>query len=311
MKSLLALIVLTALVNVHAGIEVIYGKDNRQDVYQVQNKLHLKLAKSTAAMVPMNLFSKSSNTNFFDLLGVQTLERSQNICPSEKFSEQPAMATCSGFLVGPDTLVTAGHCYKSFSTPEQVCKSFAWVFGLEMKNKNDNPLNNISRNNIYLCKKIIAAELNNNVDFAVIKLSRAVVGREPLKFRTKGKVLNHTSLVVIGHPSGIPTKITSAGKITKNTDKNKFSTNLDTFHGNSGSAVFNSQSGLVEGILIQGKTDYVPSRENDPNSCMVVNKCDELGNSCQGGSDTGPVQWGEVVLRIDQVLPSIYKAFKE
>lgn len=294
-----------------AGVDVIYGKDNRLDVYQTTNALHKKLALSTAAMVPSSFFVKSAIPGAFDLSNVPTLERGQNICPSEAFSHQPIAATCSGFLVGPDTLVTAGHCFKAFSTPEQVCKTFAWVFELDLKTAESNPLNHIPLKNIYLCKEVIASELSQIADFTVIKLDRAVVGREPLKFRTKGKISSTASLVVIGHPTGLPTKISPAGKVTKNDEPTRFSTTLDTFHGNSGSAVFDATTGIIEGLLIQGKTDYIPSKAGDPNSCKVVNHCDDNGSNCLSGPDQGQVQWGEVVLRIQEVIPSINKALAQ
>jgi V8-like Glu-specific endopeptidase len=308
MKNLLALTTLVLAFNVQAGIKVIYGKDNRQDIYQVTNALHKRLALSTAAMVPVKNFQKSLKGNYFDLQGVQTLERAQNVCSSEAFSQQPTAAVCSGFLVSPDTIITAGHCYKAQSTPEAACKGFAWVFDLSMKTATSDPLRNIPVSNVYLCKQVIDAQLNSAADFAVIKLDRPVVGREPLKYRTSGRISNSTSLVVIGHPTGLPMKISAAGKVTRNIDHTRFSTTLDTFHGNSGSAVFDATTGLVEGILIQGKTDYVPSNFNNPRSCLVVNKCDDEAKNCTSGAEEGPIQYGEVVLRLDQVLPAIRRS---
>jgi V8-like Glu-specific endopeptidase len=308
MKQVLALTTLVLAANSYAGVNVIYGKDNRQDLYQVSNSLHKQLAASTAAMVPVNLFKKSRQ-GFFDLQGVESLERSGNVCASEAFSQQPTPAICSGFLVGPDTLITAGHCYKSMGTPEQVCKSFAWVFDMSMKSASSNPLRDITVNNVYLCKQVVYAELSQNADFSVIKLDRPVVGRSPLKFRTSGKISDSANLVVIGHPTGLPTKVSPGGKITRNIDPTRFSTNLDTFHGNSGSAVFDANTGVVEGILIQGKTDYLPSKENDPRSCQVANVCDDNGNNCKFKGDTqGGVAWGEVVLRLNAVVPKIQQA---
>jgi V8-like Glu-specific endopeptidase len=293
-----------------AGVKVIYGQDNRKDVYQVHNPLFLKLAKSTAGMIPVNLFKRSAEANCFDLHGTPSLEAGQNVCPSESFSQQPLAPSCSGFLVGPDTLITAGHCYKSFDTPENVCKDFAWVFEYDVKSPTHNPTQNIPLNNIYLCKQVLSAELNYNYDFAIIKLDRKVVGREPLKFRSSGKISNHTQLVVIGHPSGLPMKISDGGKVTKNNEYTRFSTTLDTFHGNSGSAVFDAKTGLLEGILIMGKNDYQPSIPGNPNSCMVVNKCDDFGNNCSAGTDTGPVAYGEIVLRINSFQKDLNSALK-
>lgn len=309
MKQLLALTTLVLAANSYAGVNVIYGKDNRRDLYQVTSGLHKTLALSTAAMIPVNLFKKSSRQGFFDLQGVETLERAQNICASEAFSQQPTPAICSGFLVGPDTIVTAGHCYKSMGTPEQVCKNFAWVFDMGIKTAGANPLRDIPVANVHLCKQVIHAELSPNADFAVIKLDRPVVGRSPLKIRTSGKISDSANLVVIGHPTGLPTKVSPGGRVTKNTEATRFSTTLDTFHGNSGSAVFDAASGVVEGILIQGKTDYIPSKENDPRSCQVVNTCDDSAQNCKFKHESGDaVAAGEVVLRLDQVRPHITRS---
>jgi len=45
-----------------------------------------------------------------------------------------------------------------------------------------------------------------------------------------------------------------------------FKTDLDTFGGNSGSAVFNARTNLIEGILVRGDVDFVKS----PAGCKVA-----------------------------------------
>lgn len=305
----LSILSLTSL-SAFAGKEVVYGKDNRQDLYEVTNSLHKKLAQSTAGMVDVRHFKKSSRNGYFDLEYTETLEDGMNVCPSESFSQQYLAPNCSGFLVSPDTLVTAGHCYKTKSGTDEACKGSAWLFGYDMKSPSHNPTKDIPLENVYLCKKVMFAELNSTMDYAIIKLDRPVVGREPLKFRSAGKISDSTSLVVIGHPTGLPTKISPAGKVTRNNNQTTFSTTLDTFAGNSGSAVFDAVTGQVEGILIQGKTDYIPSKAKDPKSCQVVNTCDDRGGNCAGGEEYGTVQWGEVVFRIETVAKAIHQAIK-
>ena len=49
--------------------------------------------------------------------------------------------------------------------------------------------------------------------------------------------------------------------------RTRFTTNLDSFGGNSGSPIFASPSNLLVGILVEGATDYVPR-----GSCNVVNQ---------------------------------------
>ncbi len=115
---------------------------------------------------------------------------------------------------------------------------------------------------------------------------------------------------MIGHPTGLPTKVSPKGKITKNSEATTISTTLDTFHGNSGSAVFDAATGTVEGILIQGKTDYRPSIKGNQNSCKVVNKCDDNAKNCAAGLEAGPIEKGEVVLRIEKIASKIKSAAK-
>jgi V8-like Glu-specific endopeptidase len=311
MKRLLFLSVLFSMNTVLANPDVIYGEDNRKDIYQVSNPLFLTLSKSTAAMIRADRFFSSSDQRFQNLFSIPTLEISQGICPSEAFSQQPTAATCSGFLVGPDILVTAGHCYSSFDTPENVCKNFNWVFDLNMKSAYSNPTTNIPNENIYRCKRVLDSQLSPDTDFSIIQLDRVVTGRKPLPFRTSGKVSDHASLVVIGHPSGLPSKISDGGKITFNGDPTRFSTTLDTFHGNSGSAVFDARTGLIEGILIQGKTDYVPSISGNPNSCKLLNKCDDYARNCKQDFQGRPTQMGEVVLRITNLMYELSSALRE
>lgn len=303
----LSLFMITQAFAATSQFDVVYGEDNRLDLYRVTNSLHKTLANSTAAMMAVNQFKRSS-ANTFEIAAPRSLGESQNLCSGVAFADQPAAATCSGFLVAPDLIVTAGHCYKSFSTPENVCKSFAWVFDFNLSTSSKNPAKNISLQNIYLCKEVVEAQLSGTTDFAIIRLDRKVVERSPLKFRDGGKVRNSTELVVIGNPTGIPTKVSPKGKITKNTDTNKFSTTLDTFQGNSGSAVFDASTGTVEGILIQGKTDYHPSIKGNEKSCQIVNKCDDNGKNCVAGNEAGPIADGEVVLRIQTIAAKIKKA---
>lgn len=307
-KMLILASILLSTQSVLAGIKVVYGTDDRKDLYSVSNALHLKLAKSTAGMVSVGAFGKSLTPRTFDLTGTQTLERAQNLCTSEKFLDQPLAPICSGFLVGPDTLVTAGHCFNSQGTPEQNCKNFAWIFNYEIPTFQSDPTKNISIDNIYLCRGVVQAFRDTNYDFAVIKLNRRVVGREPLKFRTAGKIADRTPLVVIGHPNGLPKKITANGRLTYNSEPTRFSTTLDTFHGNSGAAVFDASTGLVEGILIMGKNDYRPSIPSNPKSCQIVNVCDDNAGNCAAGAEEGPISRGEVVLRISTIAQVIQKA---
>lgn len=299
LKSFLTLAILFSLSNAFARLKVIYGEDNRLDLFEVRNSLHMRLAQSTAAMVDKNQIHQTNLEAFLDF--PRTLETSLRVCPNERFAQQSAGSTCSGFLVGEDTIVTAGHCLVlTAPTPALACQRFSWVFNYALTSSNRNPTEGLSSQDVYNCKSVVTAQLTDDLDLAVIKLDRKVVGRKPLEYRKSGKVSSQTSLVVIGHPSGLPTKVAAGSKILDNSAQTTFVTNLDTFQGNSGSAVFDASTGLLEGILVQGKVDYRPSIPQNPFSCQVVNRCDDNGFNCELSDPLEPK--GEVVTRITEAL---------
>jgi len=258
-------------------LKVIYGDDNRVEVSD-GNLLHQRLAASTAAMIDK---SKLLSTPLSQSLRNRTLTDEFNVCPTERFADQMAMAHCSGFLVGPDLLVTAGHCVVPASKGGDQCERFSWVFDYtsDLFDADD-----IDSSNVYNCQEVLVHELDaqRRSDYALIRLDRRVTDREPLTVRSTGKVADGTELVVIGNPSGLPTKIADGATVQGNSDPEFFVSNLDTYGGNSGSAVLDANTGLVEGILVRGAVDYLRT----PQGCIVSNRCERItpGNRCGGES---------------------------
>lgn len=262
---------LTSALSFARDNKVIYGNDDRFDVYQVQNQQLLDLAKSTAGMI------KGSNitiTGDLATITAQTLQQ-RGMCASERFSEQLTAANCSGFLVGEDLLVTAGHCI----TSDFDCESYKWVFDYAHFDANTEAAMTVDADKVYGCSKIISRSLDRSTqdDFALIKLDRKVTDRAPLKVRTEGKIADKAPIVVIGHPTGLPTKIAGGANVRNNHDGVFFNANLDTYGGNSGSAVFNAETGVVEGILVRGENDY---NYDSSQGCRVSNHC--TNDSCRG-----------------------------
>lgn len=267
---LASLIVSGQLIAKTDSIKVIYGEDNRKDVFESTNASFIELSKSTAAMISgTNLKSRRGGET--EISG-RTLE-DRGICAQERFSKQISAANCSGFLVAPNILVTAGHCIKS----ESDCKSYKWVFDYKVDHADQGTVN-VPTSSVYSCKKIIGRKLDNfsKDDYAVIELDRKATDRNPLKFRRSGKISKGTALVVIGHPTGMPTKIADGANV-RSLQSKFFVANLDTYGGNSGSAVFNVETEEVEGILVRGETDYV---YNSALGCQVSNVCSNDG--CRG-----------------------------
>ncbi len=277
MKKTSALVMLGALLvsHSHAGtksLRVIYGEDGRKDIFETTNPSYLEMAKSTAAMIDSSGMRKIGNE--VQIYG--TILSNLGICRSERFSDQVSAAGCSGFLVAPNKLVTAGHCITSMAD----CQAQKWVFDYKISSANQRTIT-VPATSVYGCKSILSRKLTplTKNDYALIELDRTVEDRQPVKFRSAGKVSKGDALVVIGHPSGLPTKIAD-GATVRSLNHRYFKANLDTFGGNSGSPVFNVKTEEVEGILARGENDYVPG----PNGCLVANVCQN--DSCRGEAVT-------------------------
>ncbi len=81
--------------------KVIYGEDNRIDVYEETNENLIKLSESTAAMIPNRNVNRVSDYEVE--LGGSSLE-DRGICGTERFAKQPSSANCSGFLSAKTSL---------------------------------------------------------------------------------------------------------------------------------------------------------------------------------------------------------------
>lgn len=262
---------LASMAHAKNPLKVIYGDDNRVDVYASTIPDYVNLSRSTAAMIDPIKLKADSKTGLVRVLG-QTLA-ARGVCHGERFSKQISAANCSGFLIGEKTLVTAGHCIQD----EADCRGNRWVFDFKVETENQGIVK-VPAESVYSCAKIITRSLDavNKNDFAMIELDRPVTDRAPLKIRQEGKPSIGDSLVVIGHPTGLPTKIADGAAVRSNKGK-FFVANLDTFGGNSGSAVFNTQTLEVEGILVRGENDYVYDGQQ---GCEVANRCEN--DECRG-----------------------------
>lgn len=272
MKSLIAL---CALILSSPSFSAVFGIDNRISIRP--GTQGYELSRSTAVAVLSSNFEPSAAPGKIRL-NVDKVD--ELFCPSVRFAKQPSLSyACTGFLVAPDLLVTAGHCMvntgESRNETELYCKAFSWLFDYNETLNTEN----VPAENLFSCKEVIYAVKDEKApfrDYAVVRLSRPVKGRTPLKMNSQPLKRNET-FSMIGHPFGLPAKYSSGAKVlVNNPSRQSFLTTLDAFEGNSGSPVFNSKNEVI-GILVGG----TPSANTLTNGrCEILNKCSELGTNC-------------------------------
>lgn len=269
-KTLLlsAAIALCAAGFARSADKVIYGADDRLDIYQVTDAKMLKLADSTVGLFQGTDVTIDGNKA---KLATDSYSQSYGLCKEEPFYDQYTGAFCSGSLVAPDVIMTAGHCVKS----DYSCKSTKFVFGFAVTKPGVTP-SEVPASDVYSCAELIGREqVGTGADWALIRLDRKVTGHEPLKYDAQSSVKNGDELVVIGHPAGLPTKVAGGATVRDASPNGYFVANLDTYGGNSGSAVFNAKTGIIVGILVRGENDYTYQ-----NGCRVSNVC--ASDGCRG-----------------------------
>jgi V8-like Glu-specific endopeptidase len=267
MNKLLILLYLTS--NLMASPLIVYGTDDRAEVYKSDYK-YQQTAKSVAAQ-----FSKSSLNNFIFGLGdyklekTKTLEKLRSLGQNERFAKQQTGVECSAFLISPTIIATAGHCIQSISD----CEDSLWVFDY-MLSAGEEKIKTIPKDNVVSCKRIIKTVVNIVEDFALIEINEPQEDRPYLEL--ENSVTPEQDIYMLGFPSGIPMKVANNAKVINVFDK-FFSANLDAFSLNSGSPVLSEKTDKVIGILVRGSTDYFIK----PNSKKyTVNVCNDQGLDC-------------------------------
>ncbi|HDP35315.1 MAG TPA: trypsin-like serine protease, partial [Candidatus Hydrogenedentes bacterium] len=244
----------------HARPKVIYGEDDRIDVYQETDADRLKWAASTCALINLNRLTQHPDGSWTISSPSAYTRWGLPACEDEPFGDQPSAAFCTGFMVGEDMIVTAGHCYNTNSL-----SSVRFIFGFWMLDETT-PRLDFLESEVYQGVEVVSYESSGAYDHSVVRVDRPITapGAEPFLLRRTGVVEAGEYVGVIGHPAGLPMKIAFGDTYVRNADTDGyFVANLDTYGGNSGSPVINTFTGMLEGILVRGATDFVQDYENN------------------------------------------------
>ncbi len=277
--------------------KVIYGPDDRVDLFAVTNLTNVNDSDCVVAL--FNQADIVNNGDGTSTLQTQNFATARNLCAAEPFGNQPIGAFCSGFLVAPDLIATAGHCVNATNVIQR-----RFVFGFRMRNATTAVMR-INNNEIYNGVALVGRQLNPSTgeDWALVRIDRPVPNHRFARIRRNDAIANNEALHVIGHPSGLPIKFADGANVRDNTAAAFFVANLDTYGGNSGSPVFNANTHEVEGVLVRGEGDFVTTSAG----CLVSMVCPNIG--CNGEECTRITQFSAQVPVTQWLEPVLHTMF--
>ncbi|OJH37292.1 trypsin-like serine peptidase [Cystobacter ferrugineus] len=252
--------------------KVVYGTDDRTDVYvHPDATLRARAQQSTVGLVHPEFINLTDPNNV--TFPGPTLGEGLNLCTTERFWNDRRAAFCSGSLIGDDLVLTAGHCVGNAAE----CANTRIVFNYYRSGEGE--MQRVTSADVFQCASIVARQHGNRLDeqyldYAIVRLDRPATPRfTPAPVRTGNTPLSvGQNVAAIGSSNGIPFKIDSGGSVrdTRAGSLDFFVATSDTFAGNSGSAVYETNSYSVAGIIVRGDADYVAN-----GTCKVVNRCGE------------------------------------
>ena len=220
------------------------------------------------------------------------MENTWNLCQSEPLAKAPPLVTaCSGFLIAPDILVTAGHCMVTKGevrdTRNAQCEAFSFLFGYHYEDSQNQKLAHINADQLAHCEKVIYAahltipdksgKLQFGKDIAYVKLDRKM----PFKVFNVGekqiseKDFTPSTISMQGYPFGMP--LLESKGVSLEHKGSYIRAAINSYPSNSGSAVKNKDDEVI-GLLVRGYPESLI--EEKFHQCNVHNRCDAKAEKC-------------------------------
>ncbi|MBI4679458.1 MAG: trypsin-like serine protease, partial [Elusimicrobia bacterium] len=148
----------------------VYGEDGRGDPDGVLDQGRLEAVESTVALFPADSvhIDRQRGEAVLETAPYVSTDRGKPLCPDERFYGQPSGAFCTGFLVAPDAILTAGHCLRQFE-----CSGMKVVFGFAAGKTGQQP-GIVPDGEVYGCAEGLLGARGRGGDWALIRLDRAV-----------------------------------------------------------------------------------------------------------------------------------------
>jgi len=229
-----------------------------------------------------------------------------------KFYGQPIGSFGTGFYVQSNNekrafIITAGHCVVDADGNtifDDYVNELRVVFGFQLEKKEIPSPWKIDEDQIYEISGIVEAKYDKHFDYAILELKRVPPNEHfpPLTISFP-KIEIQDDVYTIGHPCGLPLKLARGAKVQKIYEK-YFTSDLDTYHGNSGSPVLlvKEDNHLLSGILIKGNDDWVIENNmarpfqvgSIPNVSLMTDKMQESTSQVS----TNSVATGEMIFNL-------------
>jgi V8-like Glu-specific endopeptidase len=196
----------------------------------------------------------------------KSIGEKMNLCNTERFYHQPSEAIGTAFLLDSTHVLTAYHNIKNLPNDRLVL-----VTGYEYLYYSRNLRVKLPKTDIYKIKQVKLS--TSNLDFVTLQLDRPITNRTIPTYDTTGREFSGTSIFTVGYPLGMPLKTISNGRVVKSFDPNHYLVSIDAYRGNSGSPIFDIETGNIIGMLIGGDADIEKN-----GSCYTLKNC--LVNTC-------------------------------
>jgi V8-like Glu-specific endopeptidase len=240
--------------------------------------LSRRVADATALLVPSSQLDYDAVTDTYDLtsltvfnFAVDVLTVRSPVCPYEPYYNQVrAGQGRTGFLIGPQTLMSASHLPTSTTDLRNFAVIFNWRWIEDGTQPTDSPDRNcklaydphaIPASNVYFptssSYNTLDGNANNPADYTILQLDRAVTGVTPLPVRRSGDPLLGDPLLVAGYPDNLPLKLAGGGTVQRIGPNVIAIGDAWTGAGNSGSPVFNLRAQLVESVIARGTSGKI------------------------------------------------------